>query len=1011
MRTNLPALTSKTPDDRRSARLESPSPSPGRYPIFCGSRRERESLLIVGLGSSAGGLEAMEEFFRHMPSDSGLAFIVVSHQQAGQVNLLPSLLAPCTSMPVREATNGLAAQPNHVYLAPGGMTLALVQGVLHVLEQNPKDRLSLPIDYFFRSLADDQKHRAVGIILSGMLTDGTLGLRAIKAEGGLTIAQDPLSAAYPGMPQSAIEAEVVDVVQRPAKMPQALLGHANRRLTPMTLPPHKDASDALKKLFMLLRKRTGNDFTVYKSSSLHRRVEQRMLLHHITDWTQYLRFVQANPGELDALFQELLIGVTTFFRDPSSFEALAQTALPALVEGKPDDSTLRVWVAGCSTGEEAYSLAMLLTELLARCKRRIALQIFASDLDDRALRTARSGVYPLGIAVDLPASRLERFFTLEGNQYRLKNEIRNTVVFARHNLLRDAPFTKLDLVSCRNVLIYLEGPAQHKLVSLFHYVLNPEGILFLGSSESVGESESLFTVIHRTAKIFQRLPQKASLPEMDRDSLKRRRTRKGTEQTDVPMVSPRAPSVSDLIQRVLARRYAPASVIVNGQGQIMLAHGDMRAYLEPSQGLPARRILDVARPGLRREVAAALRQAAGTDHEVVRRSVPARGEQDKSPVTVTAVKLTEPEALVGWFLLTFQPLNPATASAANGRRPRRGRPQQQGHSGMVEERAPARRRLQQSLDELQAVHEDTKSFNEALQTTNEELETTKEEMQSLNEELVTINSELQDKVQELGEANDDLRNLMNSTEVATIFLDRDLRVKRFTTEARQVSHLIALDVGRPLSDIVSKLNYDGMLEDALLVLRTLTPQEHEVQAANGAWFLVRIFPYRTSHDTVDGLVLTFLDISRYKDAEGAMSASRGLAGGIMDTVRAPVLILDEHLRVTAANPVFYDTFHLIPREVEQQSIYRLSNDSWDSSELRALLGEVLPGRCSFRNFVVDRIFPRIGRKRFSVNGVRLAQGEAQAGRIVLALDELNAAPDGEPLGASGESVGKAGSPC
>ena len=437
--------------------------------------------LIVGIGASAGGLEAMEEFFRHMPPSSGMAFVVVSHQHAGHVSLLPSLLSKCTAMPVVEATDGMEVEANRVYMAPGGTNLAILHGTLHLMEPASQERVPLPIDYFFRSLAEDQKQRAVGIILSGTGSDGTVGLRAIKAESGMTIAQEPQSAKYQGMPRSAIAAGVVDVVKPASQMSEPLLAYA-RSLTRPTLPlPESDASQTLRKIFILLRDRTGNDFSLYKENTIHRRIERRMNVHQIENMRQYLRFVLANPHELDALFQELLIGVTSFFRDPQAFEVLAQKALPALVEGKPEGATLRLWVAGCSTGEEAYSLAILIREYLTQQKLRLTVQIFASDLDSRAIETARIGLYPIGIAGDIAPERLQRFFTKEDGSYRVKKEIRDLVVFATHNVLTDAPFTKLDLLSCRNLLIYLEAKAQQTLLPLFHYALKPHGILFLGS--------------------------------------------------------------------------------------------------------------------------------------------------------------------------------------------------------------------------------------------------------------------------------------------------------------------------------------------------------------------------------------------------------------------------------------------------------------------------------------------------------------------------------------------------
>ena len=967
--------------------------------------------LIVGIGASAGGLEAMEEFFRHMPPGSGMAFVVVSHQHAGHVSLLPALLGKCTAMPVVEATDGLTVEPDHVYLAPGGANLAMLRGILHLMEPPPEERVPLPIDYFFRSLADDQKQRAVGIILSGTGTDGSIGLRAIKADSGMTIAQDPASAKYQGMPRSAIAAGVVDVVKPAGQMAEPLLAYARSLTKPIQPSPEHDASQTLHKLFILLRDRTGNDFALYKENTIRRRIERRMNVHQIENVRRYLRFVQANPHELDALFQELLIGVTNFFRDPEAFEMLVQKGLPALLEGKADGSTLRIWVAGCSTGEEAYSLAIVVKEFLTQHKRRLAVQIFASDLDSQAIETARVGLYPVGIAGDVTPGRLQRFFTKEDGSYRIKKEIRDLVVFATHNLLTDAPFTKLDILSCRNLLIYLEAKAQQRLLPLFHYALKPNGLLFLGTSETIGGFEHLFTPIDRRGKLFRRSSEPSTLPHLERSP--GGTMREMIETRAEPGASHRAArplAIPDLIQQVLLAQYAPAAVVVNSRGEIVHIHGRTGAYLEPAPGPPTNHLVEMAREGLRHELAAALRQAAGQEDEVVHRNVQMKANGGVTLVHVTVKRITEPEALQGLFLVTFGPAGADKAAARKGVPGQAAAPlkMKKGEAGLAWELKFTKQRLQRTIEELQSTNEELKSTNEELQSTNEELqsaneelETAKEEMQSLNEELMTVNAELQGKLDALEDANDDLQNLLNSTEVATIFLDNELRIKRFTSEAKRVSNLIAIDVGRPLSDIVSKLTYDRILEDAQDVLRTLIMQEREVQASDGSWFFMRILPYRTSKNTIDGLVLTFLDITKMKDAERVVEAARGLAASIVETMREPLLVLDEQLRVVSANQSFYRTFHVTPREVEQQLLYHLCNGAWNMSDLRSLLEEIVPERTSFRDFVIDKAFPQVGRKKLVLNGRRLEQDVALPGRILLAMEEIT---DREPHG-GGEGYG------
>jgi two-component system CheB/CheR fusion protein len=951
--------------------------------------------LIVGIGASAGGLEAMEEFFRHMPPSSGMAFVVVSHQHAGHVSLLPSLLGKYTAMSMVEATDGMEVEVNRVYLAPGGTNLAILHGTLHFMECPSQDRVPLPIDYFFRSLAEDQKPRAVGIILSGTGSDGTLGLRAIKAESGMTIAQDPQSAKYQGMPRSAIAAGVVDVVKLAGQMSEPLLAYA-RSLTRPALPaPDHDGSQTLRKILILLRDRTGNDFVLYKENTVHRRIERRMNVHQIENVRQYLRFVQANPHELDTLFQELLIGVTSFFRDPQAFQALVHKGLPSLVEGKSEGATLRLWVAGCSTGEEAYSLAIILKEHLTRQKRRLIVQMFASDLDNRAIETARLGLYPAGIAGDVTPERLQRFFTKEDHSYRVKKEIRDMVVFATHNVLTNAPFTKLDLLSCRNLLIYLEAKAQQKLLPLFRYALKPQGILFLGSSESIGGFESLFTVIDRKGKLFRRTAEPGAVPRLERFPGGVIGTAAAQAETEVRLAPPRSASIPDLIQQLLASRYAPAAVVVNERGEVVYIQGHTGAYLEPAPGPATHHLIEMAREGLQHDLALALHMAARKEDDVVRHDVRMKANGGVILVNVTVKKIDEPEPLDGLFLVTFEQAQADKLAARRGAPAQAAAPLKKGESGLMRELQFTKQRLQHTIEELQtsneqlkSTNEELQSTNEELQSTNEELETTKEELQSLNEELLTVNAELQGKVDAIADAHDDLQNLLNGTEVATIFLDNDLRIKRFTTEAKRVSHLIAIDVGRPLSDIASKLTSDRLVEEAQDVLQTLVIKERDVQTTDGSWFFMRILPYRTAKNTIDGLVLTFLDISKMKEAERVVEAANGTAASIVETVREPLLVLDEQLRVISTNQAFYRTFQVTPGEVEQQLIYHLCSGAWNLPPLRRLLEEVLLKNTSFQDFIVDKTLPHIGRKVLALNGRRLVQGVLQPGRVLLAMEEV-----------------------
>lgn len=972
-------------------------PGPQTTPLISSAIPSKQpAFLIVGIGASAGGLEAMEEFFRHMPPSSGMAFVVVSHQHADHVSLLPSLLGRCTAMPVVQVTDGIKVEPNRVYLAPGGIQMAMLLGSLHFMEPHSKERVPLPIDYFFHALAKDQTQRAVGVILSGTGTDGTVGMRAIKSESGLTIAQDPQTAKYQGMPQSAIAAGLVDVVQPVDKMSESLLAYAKSLTKPMQSLSDHEMNQTLQKICILLRERTGNNFALYKEQTIQRRIERRMHVHQIESLSQYFQFLLANQSEPDALFHELLIGVTSFFRDTQAFEALAKKGLPSLVEDKPEGATLRVWVAGCSTGEEAYSLAILIREYLTQKKLRLAVQIFASDLDSRAIEQARAGLYPVGIAGDMTPERLQRFFTKEDSRYRIKKVIRDLVVFAAHNVLTDAPFTKLDLLSCRNLLIYLGAKAQERLLPLFHYALKPNGLLLLGSSETIGGFDDGFVSIDRKSKLFRRTGTAHVPPHFERfpAGLAAGATETRLE-AEASLFTARPASIPDLVQQFLVSQYAPASVIVNQRGEVVYIHGHTGPYLEPAPGPPTHDLIEMTREELRHEVATALHQAARKEQKVLHRGVPIQVDGQATLVNVTVEKIAEPEALAGLFLVTFEQSKTEKPNARKSAAVQTTAPLMHKKTRLIRELAFTKERLQRTIEELQSTNEEMTSTNEELQSTNEELqssneelETTKEELQSLNEELTTVNAELQGKIDMLSDAHDDLQNLFNSTEVATIFLDNELRIKRFTSEAKRVSHLIAIDIGRPLSDIVSKLVDDRLLQDTQEVLRTLVVKEREVQVEDGGWFSLRILPYRTSRNTIEGLMLTFQDITAMKHAASSIESARSMASSIVETVREPLLVLDDHLRVLMANQSFYKTFQLAKPEVEQQLLYNLCGGAWNLPELRRALEEVLPKCSSFNDFIIDKTFPLVGRKVLALNARQLNQNLEPPGHILLAMEEV-----------------------
>lgn len=859
---------------------------------------------IVGVGASAGGLEALEELFAQMPVDTGMAFVVVTHQHPSHTSMLPQLLAKSTKLRVVEAAEGMRLEPNRVYVGPPGGYLAVFHNTLRRMETGKFEAPHLPIDYFFRSLADDKGERAICIVLSGTGTDGTLGLKAVKGASGMTMVQEAASAKYAGMPSSAAATGLADFVLSAADMPRQLVAYARG---PHLAGAHLDDSsgvmpEPMQKIFVLLRSRTGHDFSSYKSTTIRRRIERRMNLQQIKAPAEYIRFLQENPHEIDILFKELLISVTSFFRDPEAFESLASSALQDLLKARTDNYTFRIWVPGCASGEEAYSLAILMREVMEATKKHLDVQIFGTDLDNEAIDAARNGKYPDGIAVDVSAQRLERYFVREDGSYRVRKDIREMVIFAVQNVIKDPPFTKLDMISCRNVLIYLNADLQKRLLPVFHYALKPDGLLFLGPSESIGNATDLFDVINKKWKIFRRKETSpAAYPMMELPKLPLKSHLE--EDVRAATLPQRESNIGGLVDRLLLGRFAPASVVVNDRGDIAYIHGRTGAFLEPAAGHPRLNVISMAREGLQIDLASALRQAATSGGEVIREGVRVGTAGEFSHANVIVSRITEPEALRGLFLISFKP-QPRHEPAPK----RRGKTQRMRGPGRVEELERELQSTKESLqttieeletsnEELKSTNEEIQSTNEELQSTNEELETSKEEMQSLNEELTTVNAELHSKVEELSRANDDMQNLLNSTEIATVFLDNDLNIKRYTDQARRLINLIQTDIGRPVGDLVSSLTYDHLVPDCRDVLRTLMFKQAEVQTKDGHWYLMRIMPYRTADNVIDGLVLTFVDINPVKEAEKTVLRMSKVFLNAPD----PMLILDSAGRIGDVN--------------------------------------------------------------------------------------------------------------
>jgi chemotaxis methyl-accepting protein methylase/PAS domain-containing protein len=830
---------------------------------------------LVGIGSSAGGLEALEQFLVNVPTDSGMAFVIIQHLDPTRTGIMSELLQRFTTMKVVQVKDRTKVKRNCVYVIPPNKDMSILHGVLHLLVPTAPRGLRLPIDFFLRSLALDRKEQSIGVILSGMGSDGTLGLRAIKENAGVVLVQDPESAKFDGMPRSAIEAGLADIVGPSSALPEKIMAYLKHTpLLKKSAPEMNEKShNTLEKVILLLRAHTRHDFSLYKRNTLCRRIERRMGLHKIDKMGVYVRYLQENPQELDLLFKELLIGVTNFFRDPSAWEQLAGKAIPSLLANKLEGQALRAWVAGCSTGEEAYSLAIVLKEaaLAMKPKRPFSIQVFATDLDRDAIDVARQGFYPENIAACISPERLKRFFVKEGHKYRVHKEIREMVIFAPQDIIMDPPFTKLDILSCRNVLIYLTPDVQKKLMPLFHYSLNPGGILFLGSAETVGSFTDLFVPLDTQSRLFRRKESGVRLGLVEFPSSFS--AGPAIDATVRPEPKPSA-SLQSLADQLILQRYAPPSVIANDKGDILYISGRTGKYLEPAAGKANWNIFAMIREGLRYELTNAFQKALRQKEGIRLQGLKVEESEGLQGVDVSVQRLDASGPLQGLVMIVFTDV-PLDAKVA-GPKPkthihnvRLDELEQELVQLRAESRA-SREAMQTSQEELRSANEELQSTNEELQSTNEELTTSKEEMQSMNEELQSLNTELQIKLDELSQTGNDMKNLLDSTNIATLFLDKELNVRRFTPQVSKIIKLIPGDVGRPVTDLTSALRYPELAEDARQVLETLAPIEKQVGTRDTRWFSVRIMAYHTLDDRIDGVVITFSDITDSKKLEAKL---------------------------------------------------------------------------------------------------------------------------------------------
>ncbi len=956
------------------------------------------SFYVVGIGASAGGLEALERFFENMPDSLGMAFIVVSHLDPTHVSIMPELIQKSTKMKLYPAEDGMIVKPNHVYVAPANRDIAILHGTIQLIEPAQAHGFRLPIDFFFKSLSQDLGEKAICIILSGMASDGTAGLKAVKSELGMVIVQDPNSAKFDGMPTSAIKTGLADYILPPEAMPDQLIKYSLHKVKGILIDksiPEGKIPDTFQKIFILLRNHTGHDFSLYKQNTISRRVERRMSVSQMDSIPNYIRLLQENPGEIDSLFKELLIGVTNFFRDPESFEKL-KSILTELVKSKPEDGKIRIWVPGCSTGEEAYSIAIILRECMNKAKKHLNVQIFATDIDSEAIEKARIGTFS-GIQPDVDKTRLKNFFTSSGDVFHIKKEIREMMVFAPQSVIKDPPFTRLDLISCRNLLIYFHAELQKKIIPIFHYSLLPNGILFLGSSETIGGFVDLFSMLDKKWKFYKRRDSIYSVQPFIDFPLSH-----SIEKTyETPMKTNEVKNITQLAEKVILQNYSPDCVIITGNGDIVYIHGKTGRYLELTDGEAKMNIFEMARIGLKQELPALIRKVSSARKGLTSEGIKIKPNGKTLLINLTVTPIKEPSEMRGFFLILFEEVLQQKKDSTN-KKVHYDKKSEKIIKDIEHELKITKENLRSTIEALETSNEELKSTNEELQSTNEEmqssneeLETSKEELQSLNEELITVNTELQNKNDELSGINNDMKNLLDSIDIPTIFLDRNLLIKRFTSHATKVVNLISSDIGRPINHMSTNIQYDKLVEDATEVLRTLIRKEVEVQTKDGTWYQMRILPYRTSNNVIDGLVVTFTHIHKIKVAyeeiqklNQEIQLAQEYSNNIIDTVRDSLLILGKDLKVLSANRSFYKMFNTVSEKTVGKFVYDLQDNNWDIPELRKLLEEIIPESSFFEDYEVEYNF-KDGKRKLLLNAREIFQGDKESQLILLAIQTKN----------------------
>jgi two-component system CheB/CheR fusion protein len=969
----------------------------------------QECSAIVAIGASAGGLEVFTQILEGLPVDTGMGFVLLQHLAPQHDSQLSEILRRSTKMPVNQAREGMRIMPNSVYIIPPNTSMTVEQGILRLEPRHRVKGKYMVINEFFSSLAADRKEKSIAVILSGSNEDGTAGIGAIKAAGGITFAQDLTSAEFPTMPMIAIASGYVDFVLSPAEIAAELVNisknnHDEAISTAITLYEAEDKSAlvftetaesiaALSIIFEMLQRLTGADFRHYKKGTIRRRMMRRMGLLDLKKVEDYATYLQAHPSEIEKLYNDLLINVTSFFRDPESFESLQKLVFPIICEHKSLDLPIRIWVAGCATGEEVYSIAISLLEFLDDYPIKPAIQIFATDISEQAIATARAGVYHHNLLIDVSPERLRRFFIPADGGYQISKLVRELCIFARQNLTSDPPFSRLDLISCRNMLIYLEPLLQKKVMPIFHYALNANGFLMLGSSEGIGNAVDLFELVDKKNRIYKG---KITTSRMNFNFIKNR------QMSELVNREPRIEKTEEsnlelLADQVILSRYAPAGVIINSDLEILQFRGQTSPYLEPSPGKASLNLLKMARLELRLDLRSAIYNARDQDLPIAKDGIEMSKELlvklDIIPLRANGDQ---------FFLVLFESrpsqilLAPAAVSPLPKSRKERAIKTDTDMEvvRLTHELEKTKEYLRSIIDAQEANNQDLKvageeilSSNEELQSTNEELETAKEEIQATNEELGTINDELRSRNIQLHQVNNDMQNLLSSVNIPILMLSGDLRIRRFTPLAEQAFNLIASDVGRPFSDIQINLDVQHIRDLVTSVIDTLIPYEQEVQDHLGNWFSLRIRPYRTTDNHIDGVVISLIDIDQLKRNAMELEAARNYATAIVETLHQPLMVLNDELQVITANRAFYHIFQIHPHQTEQQSIFALGDGDWDIPKLRSLLNDILLLDISVQDYELTQDFAHLGRRTMLLNACRIEQGNVGQ-MILIAIEDI-----------------------